>query len=61
LLDGTPIAECVEKAFGKMQIGAMKRTSIRISYPVRNVPSAEQLRDTARVLHKALYSNLTIG
>ncbi len=54
LLEGTPIAECIEKAFGKMQIGAVQGAPIRISYPVRNMPSTEQVRDTAELLKKAL-------
>lgn len=52
LLEGTPIATCIEAAFGKMQIGKVSGAPIQISYPVRNLPSAQQLQDAAQLLKK---------
>jgi hypothetical protein len=53
LIQDTPIAACIEKAFSTMQIGAVtKGAPVRISYPVRNMPSADQIRDAAEMLKK---------
>ncbi len=52
LLRDTPIATCIEKALAKMQIGAVKGAPIRISYPVRNMPSEQQIRDAAEIFKK---------
>lgn len=54
LLGGTPIAECIETALRSMRIGAIAGTPIRISYPVRNMPSAEQMREAAEIVKQSL-------
>lgn len=52
LLRDTPIAACIERAWGKLAIGAVKGAPIEIRYPVRNMPSAEQMREAAGLLRQ---------
>lgn len=54
LLEGSPIAKCIETELGKMQIGRVDGAPIELRYPVRNMPSAEQMKDVASGLQKAL-------
>jgi hypothetical protein len=54
LLSDTPIAACIEAAFGKMQIGAVQGAPIQIFYPVRNMPSDQQMREAAELLKRGL-------
>jgi len=50
LLAGTPIGACIEDALKTMQIGVVEGAPIRIGYPVRNTPSAKQIKEAAEIL-----------
>jgi len=50
LLAGTPIGACIEDALKTMQIGVVEGAPIRIGYPVRNTPSAEQIKEAAEIV-----------
>jgi hypothetical protein len=54
LLSDTPIAACIESAFAKIQLGAVQGAPIRISYPVRNMPSDQQMREAAEIIKGAM-------
>jgi hypothetical protein len=52
LLSGTPIADCIEAALRTMQVGPVEGAPITISYPVRNLPSSEQMKEAAELLQR---------
>jgi hypothetical protein len=53
LLEGSPIAKCMEKELATMSIGKADGP-VRVTYPVRNVPSAEQVKEAADIVKRAL-------
>ncbi|HEU0032118.1 MAG TPA: hypothetical protein VFQ53_15900 [Kofleriaceae bacterium] len=54
LLEGTPIARCIEDALRTMTAGKLAGAPIEIRYPVRNMPSAQQVQEAAAMIQKSL-------
>jgi hypothetical protein len=53
LLEDTPIAKCMESELQTMTIGKVE-AAVSVRYPVRNMPSAEQIREAAGIVKGAL-------
>ncbi|MBA2542754.1 MAG: hypothetical protein H0V17_24125 [Deltaproteobacteria bacterium] len=53
-LSDSPITACIETAFTAMKIGAVQGAPLRISYPVRNMPSDQQVREASDLIKRGL-------
>jgi hypothetical protein len=54
LLAGTPIATCIETALKTMKIGAVDGAPVHLGYPVRNMPSAAQIKEAGEIVKQAM-------
>ena len=54
LLEGTPIAACIERELAKMQVGKLDGAPVEVRYPVRNMPSQQQMQQAADVIQHAM-------
>lgn len=54
LLEGSPIAKCIEAELAKMKLGKLEGAPIEIRYPIRNMPSSEQMKEAAEIVKQAL-------
>jgi hypothetical protein len=53
LLEDSPIAKCMEAELATMTVGKVE-APVSVRYPVRNMPSDEQLREAAGIVKQAL-------